>query len=191
MSLNPATIGAMDEIKLTYRYWRSRIIPAAFRASFSFKSLSSKVFGIATGFAAVAILVFAGFPGQIPGVDEVVNAVLKLVLAATLTGLGTFFLYVLYLPAKIYEEQGGFMENPFEITAVKVSPPYIPSSPSIFIIGLPLATLWVKVTNKSRDDIEDCFLLLSSVLDLTTNQLLAFEPLALNVECQRGRWKLQ
>lgn len=73
-----------------------------------------------------------------------------------------FIFSLVYIPAKIYEEQGGFVDNPFEIVA---RPPLRKKKDEFRYASL-------TIINTSEMVIKDCFVTLDDIIDKNNNSVL-------------------
>jgi len=154
----------MDKLRITCRYWIFVIAMPAIGKAFPIGELRDKSVDILISLIAGMILTVV-FGTIDPSLEVGINPVTILLVLAITFGF-RLISSILYLPAKIYSDQGGFIENPFEIATVDGN----------FSQD---ETRWamLKVSNTSTSAyIDDCFLELLRIVDLNINKQIVFEP---------------
>jgi hypothetical protein len=164
----------MDKLKnlTTLRYWISVIGLPTIKAAIPISDVRDRVVHVLISL--IVAFIFVGVYGQV--IDQSFEIGFNPITFVYLL-LATFGLRLItgliYLPAKLYSDQGGFVENPFQITTV---------NPNLNFSEPDERWASVKVSNQSViANIEACFLELNGIVDLQTNQTIPFEP-------QRLRW---
>lgn len=122
----------------------------------------------------IAGILVAFFLGVTYPPPSIVLIVIGFVAGFFVPAIVRFGIALVYLPAKIYREQGGFIENPFEITDLDPKLIVLDSTSRLAATKNKWAT--IKVYNKSHiASIEESFIELVGILDLKTNQPIQIE----------------
>jgi hypothetical protein len=152
----------MNKVTVTIRYWFSVILRTAIRGAKPLSTLSDWLKNIILSLVAAFILV-AIYGSLDPLLEIGVNfkTIITLIIGLIVPFLLRVISGLVYLPAKIYEDQGGFIENPFDIT------------PDHEDTGEKFASLILQ--NKSPlADIENCVVQLLAIFDMDNNRAIDF-----------------
>lgn len=146
------------------RYWAVVIAWSAIKMAIPITRLKANMMDVlASLIAGLVITWLYGRASQ--SLDVGVNLITLLVWLGTTFGL-RLIAGLVYLPVEIYREQGGFIENPFEIVPLNNNSSNPASSRATIV-----------VTNRAKSaKVENCFVELISVLDLDVNQQIWPEP---------------
>lgn len=123
------------------------------------------IFSAALALIAFLLGLFNIIPENTPYIGDAINN------AGVQLGMGiigiivfaiVFVFALIYIPAKIYDEQGGFLENPFDLVT-------IPHDKDIQFGKQVWASIEIHNTDKRRN-IEGCYLRLDQIIEITTKK---------------------
>lgn len=160
----------INNLALTRKYWLT-VIKRAWKAAWVETDARGWIIGLVIATGAAGLVSVLGFSNSVPEnttwIGDIINnfwVELLTTIAALAVVVSAFAFALLYIPAKIYDEQGGFVENPFRLVPV-LRDDEIKSGQQVWAS--------VKVWNgDKREEITDCFLRLDNVIEPNTGESL-------------------
>lgn len=154
--------------RTTLRYWAGFISPKALRYAFiePFSKFKSELTKLIINFFLAIITVFFSITWN-PSLTNL-NSYTTIVYVIIVMFLLRLVWGFIYFPVEVFEKQGGFIENPFEITTPDSRLDYDQPTKK-------WAT--IKITNSSKNEkILNCFVELNKIVNAESSEIIPFEP---------------